>query len=677
MTGRTSLSEKGRLWSKVVYIYFCFFSMAAAELLSGNIIYGAALYFSFAALFHVWRFSVKTPQIGRGMRGMVITVKLFFILAIIYILFIYPVLYPRMSMAYTAVLIALLFIALETDMFVLRRRAGKAHLSQRDIAVTSGTVGLIFTVIAGLIALPAGPGVFGFVLGSMTIGMTLAVFRQTKYAVYAAEYNRPSAGIRSVRQIRSARLYDGMVISSGAALNIFAFTYILYFIFLRERSSVFGLFVTFCGVALVLSAVHLGAAPFGRSPLIKKIGKNAAFVLGTGIAIFTIYLFADSWHLGGFSIAVQTVLLLIGLTLQMTAAYGLEEDVFLAVKLYDEDADPAAFRQRSNRLDVWTSVLSEAVFAIVLIILISDPMLYMMDAAQLIEYAPIVGSSVIAIPTVLLFISLFYSIKQPLTKKFGRRLWTYERLKKQGGENPDMKNRLTAVLISKYKKRIGVHIIRAFLKPIMSHKVEGQEHVADLPGIFVFNHRELYGPVAAIVFLPYDVRPWIFSKMIDKDEIYTHIYDGTFSRIHWLPKWLRRWIPKVVSPVVIWALRSFDPIPVYRGATTGVIKTFSLSIACLNAGDSILLFPENPEDTYEEQVSAFHRGFANLGRLYYKRTGNKLSFYPVYASKRHHVLRIGEGVRYNPKGGKYEKDRIVETLEMRMKALQRKDDIIP
>ena len=677
MTGRALQSEKGRLWGKVVYIYLCFFSMAVAELLSGNIIYGAALYFSLAALFHVWRFSARTPEVGCAMRGMAIAAKLFFILALIYLLFVYPILFPCLTTVNTAVLIALPVIALETDMFVLRRRAQKMHLSRCDIAVTSGTVALIFTVIAGLVALPAGPNVFGFVLGGTAIGMALSFFRQTNYLVYTAEYRRSFAVMKDVRQIRSARLYDGMVISSGAALNIFAFTYILYFIFLRDRSSVFGLFVTFCGLALVLSAVYLGTSPVGQSSLFKKIGKNTVFVLGTAIAIFSIYLFADSWYLGGFSIAIQTVLLLIGLTLQMTAAYRLEEDVFLVVKLYDEDADPAAFRQRSDWLGVWTSVLSEAVFTIVLVILISDPMLYMMDAAQLIEYAPIVGSSVIAIPTMLLFVSLFYSAKQPLTKKFGRRLWAYERLKKRGEDNPDMKKRLTAVLISKYKKRIGVHIIRMFLKPIMSNKVEGQEHVADLPGIFVFNHRELYGPIAAIVFLPYDVRPWIFSKMIDKDEIYEHIYEGTFCHIRWMPKWLRRWIPKVISPVVVWALRSFDPIPVYRGATANVIKTFSLSITCLNAGDSILLFPENPEDTYEEQVSAFYRGFANLGRLYYKRTGNKLSFYPVYASKRHHVLRIGEGVRYNPKGGKQEKDRIVETLEMRMRALQSKDDISP
>jgi hypothetical protein len=46
----------------------------------------------------------------------------------------------------------------------------------------------------------------------------------------------------------------------------------------------------------------------------------------------------------------------------------------------------------------------------------------------------------------------------------------------------------------------------------MHHTVAGRENVKDLPGIFVFNHREVYGPIAAVVFLPYDIRPWILTR---------------------------------------------------------------------------------------------------------------------------------------------------------------------
>ncbi len=639
-----------------------------------SFIYGAALYFMLAALFRVWGFSVKRPEDPIGVRVLLTAAKIIFILAIAYIMFLYPMLFTHEYTALAIIVIALPFVEREIEAYWLRRSARRNPTGKKDVAVTVIPIAVLCIAAASLMAVPAGHGVWVFVLVGMAFGMTLAFFRQYTFRDYAEEYSCASAADRDVKHVRSIRLYDGMVISSGGALNIFAFTYILFFMFSRDRSQVLGFFMLFCMLTLVFCAVYLSIMPFLKSSLVQRIGKNAAFILGTAVSIFAVYIFADSWYLGGFSIVLQAALLLVGLMLQMTGAHGLKEDVFLVARLYNPDVDADAFRQRAARLNVWTSLLSETVFIAVLLILISDPVFYMLDVSGYIAYAPIAGSSMIVIPTALLFISLVYSIKQPLTKKFGKRLVTYSGLKRQGGENPDMKKRLTAVLVNKYKKRIGVHIIRAFLKPVMSHKVVGQEHVADLPGIFVFNHAEIYGPVAAIVFLPYDIRPWILHKMINRSEISAHIDDGTLSRIRWLPAWLRRALVAVISPVVVWALSSFDPIPVYRGSTKDVIKTFSLSIACLNAGDSILLFPENPEDTYQAQVSAFYKGFANLGRLYYKRTGNKLTFYPVYASKRQRELRIGEGVRYDPKGGKKEKDRIVGMLEARMRALQSQDE---
>jgi hypothetical protein len=239
-----------------------------------------------------------------------------------------------------------------------------------------------------------------------------------------------------------------------------------------------------------------------------------------------------------------------------------------------------------------------------------------------------------------------------------------------------MEKRLKNVLIKKYKKRIGVHVIRMLLRPMMYHTVTGREHVDSLPGIFVFNHREVYGPIAAVVFLPYDMRPWILDKMIDKAQITAHMYEGTFSRIRWLPVWLRKALAGFLSPVVVWALSSFDPIPVYRGTARNVLKTFELSIECMQTGDSILLFPENAEERYtdSEQVNEFYRGFANLGRLYYKRTKECVTFYPVYSSQRSRVLRIGEGVSYDPGNGRQEEKRIVEVLLRRMRELQKLDD---
>lgn len=675
MYNSVSLIDKGRLFNKIVYVYFCFFAMYAVECFSMNLLYGGALFFSLSALFRIYGYRIKTAYDSRLQKGLKTSLVIFFLLTTAYIILVYPFLFFYPSSAFAITIIILPFIEREIENFLLRRLAKIKPLKKRDIVKTLLPVEIAFIVITSLIALRAGIGFFVIVLPGMIIGMGFSFFRQYIFRDYAIEYPKRDSLSKDAKQIRTARLFDGMVITSSAALNIFAFMYILFIMISRANNFFLDFFVVFAGLALAFAVVYFLSLKFIKSSLIQMIGKNAAFILGTATAIFSVYVFRESWFQGGFEISIQTILLLFGLTLQMTATYGLKEDVFLVFKLYDKHISESILNKRTARLELWTSIISEAVVLAVLLILISNPLFYNMNVEEYIVYAPNIGSSIIIIPTVFLIVSLIYSVKQPLTKKYEQKLKAYASIKRQGKENSDMEKRLTNVLIDKYKKRIGVHIIRAFLKPIMYHTVMGKNNVTDLPGVFVFNHGEFYGPIAAVVFLPYDIRPWILHKMIDKEHITKYIYDSTFSTIKVLPDFLSKIIARVLSPVIVWALNSFDPIPVYRGTARDIIKTFSLSIECLSAGDSILLFPENPEERYQEKISAFYRGFANLGKLYYKKKGERITFYPVHASKRKHVLRIGQGVKYNPENGKKERDRIVNALEQRMQLLQNMDDM--
>lgn len=665
--------DKKQLYNKVVYVYFCFFSMFIAERFSMNLTYGAALFFSLSALFRMMRFSLGTPYDSGWLRALKTAAAVFFILSTVYIIVLYPFLFERRHTVYAIAIIALPFIEREAENLILKVKSHNAGLKKKDIAKTMIPVELGFTAIISIVSLTAGIGAFSIVTAAVLLGMAFNFFRQFIFRDFEAEYPKPGDISGSVRQVRSVRLYDGMSITSSSSLNIFAFTYILFIMLSGKYNFFMDFLVVFGGLSLIFAAVYIATYRIADAPLIQRIGKNAAFLLGTAVSIFAVYVFRNSWFQGFVAISLQTLLLLTGLILQMTATIGLKGDVLLVLKLYDPTIDEEAVEERKERQEVWASVISEAIFLIVLLIIISDPLFNMMDVQDYIVYAPYIGSTVAAIPTFFLVISLFYSLKQPLTKKLGKRLKAYEDIKNSGGQNPDMEKRLISVLVKKYRKRIGVYIIRAFLKGIMYHSVTGKENVSTLPGVFVFNHGEVYGPIAAVVFLPYDIRPWILSKMIDRSEITDHMYGGTFSRIKWLPVFIRKFMAKALSPVVVWALRSFDPIPVYRGSGRDIIKTFTLSIECLNSGDSILLFPENPEEKYGDKVSEFYSGFASLGRMFHRETGKGLTFYPVYASKRSRVLRIGEGVKYDPKG-KSERSRIVETLRGSMAELQSIDE---
>jgi hypothetical protein len=660
-------SERRQLYRKIVYIYFGLFSMALAERFSMSIAYGGALYLSLAALLRMQGFILRTKYDARPGKALMAVTVVFFTLAAIYIVALYPLIHRPSHAILAMAVIALPFLGRAAETALLRRHAPQ---HRRGILVYTLPIGALTVGSSVLAALPAGTDAAVFTAGGMLLGIALCAPLNLIFRDFKNNVEPDSRGFDDMRSIRSVRLFDGMTITAGVALNIFAFSYILYLMFVSRHDVFQDFLLSFLMVAAVLYAAYLGARRARRSLLMGKVGKNAVFLLGTAIAIFAAYVLRDSWFGTAVDISIQTMVLLLGLVLQMAGAQGLQEDMLLLVRFYKDDIDEDAMRARAERLDVWTSILSEAVFLIVLLVLVSSPLLPVPGVAGLIAYAPTVGSSVAAIPTVLLLASLWLSLRQPLTEKYSRRLKTYTAIREKGRDNPAMEKRLRSVLVQKYKKRIGVHVIRALLRPVMRHTVTGKQHVTDLPGIFVFNHREVYGPIAAVVFLPYDIRPWILYQMIEKEEITKHMVEGTFSRIRWLPPALRRWIPGALSPLIVWALRSFDPIPVYRGAQVNVIRTFTQSIECLAAGDSILLFPENPEHTYEKKVSDFYGGFASLGRLYYKKTGERLMFYPVYASGGKRELRIGEGIRFDPAGGTGERSRIVEALERRMRALE-------
>lgn len=673
MSINTSNQDKGQLISKITYVYFCFFSMLVSEQFSMSLIYGATLFISLAALFRMFMFTIKTmvESIWRKViKALLIT---FFMTATLYTLILNPLLFPHAKALFAIAIIIVPFASSSIENAFLRQRSSNTKLTKKEIAWTVLPIQMLALFAVTMLALPT--GLVGTLVcsASMAIGQGIRFFCQYTFRRYEIEYPNDKQ-VLELHGIRSVRLYDGMAITSEAALNIFAFTYILYILLSGSLNFIIDFFVVFNVLALVISVVYISKNRIIQTGWIQKLGKNALFLFGTGCAIFAVFIFTDSWYSGRLLISIQTILLLFGLTLQMTATQGLREDVILVVRLYDKDVSEDVMQSRTLRLSMWASVISEAAFLVVLLFLISNPVYHLIDVKKYIQYAPYVGSTVAVIPTFFLIVSLVYSIKQPLTKKLSRRLKKYYGLQENGTDNPYMKKRLISKLIENTKKAVGVQVIRAFLKPVMYHSVDGKENVSDLPGVFVFNHREIYGPIAAVVFLPYDIRPWIIDNMIDKTKIYTHMYEGTFSKIKWLPPFIRKGIPKLLSPIIHWALSSFDPIPVYRGSTHKIIKTFTLSVECLCAGDSILLFPENPTERYTVEVSNFYKGFANIGKMYYRKTGECLMFYPVYASSKRRLLSIGKGVKYDPKGGKQERDRIVNELEQRMQALQRLDD---
>lgn len=288
--------------------------------------------------------------------------------------------------------------------------------------------------------------------------------------------------------------------------------------------------------------------------------------------------------------------------------------------------------------------------------------------------------TMIQLPVLFMLISVIFALKQPMDKRSREKLENYN---KGTSQNDPTKQNLKKTFVEKSRVKFGIKIIAAFVRPFLHLKVVGAENLdrEDYPSIFICNHGLFYGPIAAVIYLPTYFRPWVDLKMIDLDLCAKEIYDRELYKARWLPKGFRRWLSRIIARPVTWALNSFNPIPVDKRSAQAAVGTFGETVKVLAEGDNVLIFPEKPKRVRKKNkmtvaherrtVGSLYTGFANIGQLYYEKTGKALKFYPIYANKKGHTFSIGEPVQFDPANEpREEKQRIADDLHNKMLVLR-------
>lgn len=292
---------------------------------------------------------------------------------------------------------------------------------------------------------------------------------------------------------------------------------------------------------------------------------------------------------------------------------------------------------------------------------------------------------VLIVPALLLLLGAIIStLRFPMNNRHFQKLAQWLTLEKEGVDNPALRQQLDSVVVRRHKNRFGVRVIITLLRPLYYHKVYGKENLAGYEEgtmILICNHGEIYGPVVANLYVPIAFRPWVISEMMERDAIVEHMYQGTMVRQRWIPERLKRPLVNLITPLFMWVFESLEAIPVYRSHPRELMKTFRETINAMQAGDNILVFPENGEGHapgqtgyVREGVGRLYTGFAMIAPMYYAKTKKSAVFVPIYASKKHRTLTIGQGIVYDPENNATdEKLRIVDRLLESMKAMSEKD----
>ncbi|MBE0600438.1 MAG: 1-acyl-sn-glycerol-3-phosphate acyltransferase, partial [Firmicutes bacterium] len=393
---------------------------------------------------------------------------------------------------------------------------------------------------------------------------------------------------------------------------------------------------------------------------------------------YSLYLFYRL--LSGDSSLLMTYLMLglcsAGLSVSVTSLAQIEREMtgVAQYRLRDHMQGYGTIRSVNTEL----SILAGQLFALLLLAALTlpaDTNLTELDLRQIIlDFRPLM-----ILPPLLLTVAAFLlALRFPLNNRHFQKIKRFLTLTDE--DNPALKKQLDSVVVHKSINRFGIRVIIFFLRFIMPHKVIGKENLQGLEDgtvIMVCNHGEVYGPVAATLYVPIPFRPWSIAEMMDRDVIVDYLYQNTAVRQDWCPNFMKMPLTKMFARFFLWAFKSLEAIPVYRNDPRALIKTFRMTVDAMQAGDNLLLFPERGDNLgpgdkgyAEEGIGELYTGFAMIAPALYKKAHKAAVFVPVYASKKLKTLTFGEAIAYDPAAPMNEENtRIVDTLHKRIEAM--------
>ena len=274
-----------------------------------------------------------------------------------------------------------------------------------------------------------------------------------------------------------------------------------------------------------------------------------------------------------------------------------------------------------------------------------------------------------------IFAALLSVIRFPFDERAAGRIRRFLQLQRAGEANPALQKQVSHVVAGKYRQPLLTKILIFILRLGYRHRVINAEAIPASDGepiVFLCNHGEIYGPIVCALYFPVPFRPWVISMMMhDRKKVSQYMYENTFGPKENLPKWLRISLARVLGSMSVTVMNQLEAIPVYRDSPEKLRDTIRQSVECLEAGDHLLIFPENTDHKYElEGVGELNAGFVMLALAYWRKTKKSLRFMPLAANHAARTITFGEIITFRPEAPfAQEKDRIVREAEEQMKKL--------
>lgn len=237
--------------------------------------------------------------------------------------------------------------------------------------------------------------------------------------------------------------------------------------------------------------------------------------------------------------------------------------------------------------------------------------------------------------------------------------------------SPAIAKQLTPYVTSKRKRRRLIFMIRQLVRVLIPGRVLGAQNMppeTQKGVIYLCNHGYVQGTILSRAWFARPFRSWSLSDLMVPEDAYPHIRKYQVDTVGaFIPIRFRSAVTKVLVKFYAWLFDSLDSIPVYRNRLRQLMETFRETADALECGDLVVIYPENPDDPSLEKpgyltdnIGPFFTGFTMIGSLYHSRTGESVTYVPMYCSKKKRRLAIGAPIVSDPeRTAAEEKERIV------------------
>ena len=211
--------------------------------------------------------------------------------------------------------------------------------------------------------------------------------------------------------------------------------------------------------------------------------------------------------------------------------------------------------------------------------------------------------------------------------------------------------------------KIVVGVIKLFYPKT---KFLGVENIPDNPSIIVGNHAKTHGPIISQLNYPVNRYIWCAGEMLSSKEIPNYAYKDFWGNKPKSVKWIYRILSYLIAPLSFLFKNAYT-IPVYRNAR--ILDTFRQTIKRLQEGNHVIIFPET-HVAYNNFVNEFEQNFVDVAKVYYKKTGEILSFTPAYYAPKLKTVIYGVPTKFNPNNNiESERTRICNYLKQEITSL--------